>query len=112
MADSDRIQDILYAAVEEINRELPPEQQLEPSLNTVLFGAEGRLNSIALVTFVLLVEEKLRDSLDLPISLSDERAMSQRNSPFRSLRTLHAYITSFLQEREPTSSGSPDQSPE
>ena len=112
MTDSDRIQDILYAAVDEINRELPPEQQLERSLDTVLFGAQGRLDSLALVTFVLSVEEKVRDAFDLPVSLSDDRAMSQRNSPFRSLRTLHAYITSLLQEQEPTSSGSPRQGAE
>ncbi len=97
---TDDVQEILFKAVEEINLELQLEDRLTPAMDTILFGEGGRLDSIGLVTFVLLVEEKLQAKTSLPLSLSDDRAMSQRNSPFRSLRTLHAYITILLQESQ------------
>jgi acyl carrier protein len=98
MIDQDRIRDILFEAVKEANVELPPDSRLPLSIDTVLFGVDGRLDSIGLVSFVLSVEERLHDAFPYPLSLSDERAMSQRNSPFRSLRTLQTYVVALLEE--------------
>ena len=54
-------------------------------------GAGSPLDSLGLVSLLIEVEEGLRDA-GWEISLSDERAVSQRHSPFRTVQTLAAYI--------------------
>ena len=56
------------------------------------------MDSLGLVRLVMTVERQLEDDLGVPISLTDEKAMSQRNSPFRSVGALIAYVTAILDE--------------
>ena len=91
---------ILYAAIDDLNLQLPPEQQLEKSTATVLFGDGGRLDSLGLVTFIVAAEQKLTESAGISLTLADEKAMSRRNSPFRTVGTLAAYIGERLAEGE------------
>jgi acyl carrier protein len=63
--------------------------------DTALFGRGGWLDSMGLVTLVVEVEQVLAEQFGLPITLADDRAMSQRSSPFRTVGTLVAYILSY-----------------
>lgn len=69
--------------------------QLEVSATAPLFGPESPLDSLGLVALLLDIEEGL-DALGCPVLLSDERAMSQKRSPFRSVPALVEYIASLL----------------
>lgn len=60
--------------------------------DTALFGAAGLLDSMGLVTLVVEVEQHLADQFGWLVTLADDRAMSQRNSPFRSVGALADYI--------------------
>lgn len=64
--------------------------------DTVLLGEGGEVDSLGLVRLILTVERQLEDDLGVAISLTDEKAMSQRNSPFRSVGALIAYIATTL----------------
>lgn len=64
--------------------------------DTVLLGRGGAVDSMGLVRFVLLVERQLQDDFGAAVSLTDEKAMSQRNSPFRTIRTLAEYASGCL----------------
>jgi len=44
------------------------------------------------------LEERISDEFDKDITLADEKAMSQRNSPFRSVESLTNYISKLLEE--------------
>ena len=63
---------------------------------TALFGTNGILDSMGLVTLIVEVEQTLADRFDITITLADDRAMSQRSSPFRSVGTLADYILQNL----------------
>jgi len=63
---------------------------------TVLLGEGGAVDSLGLVRLVMTVERQVEDDFGVPLSLTDEKAMSQRNSPFRSVGALTAYIVSCL----------------
>lgn len=63
--------------------------------DTALFGSGGGLDSMGLVTLVVEVEQVLAERFGLQITLADDRAMSQRSSPFRTVGTLVAYILSY-----------------
>lgn len=96
MADKQAITNSIYAVIDETNGDLPPGQQLEKSPETILFGAKGRLDSMGLVNFIVGVEQRIEEDFQKPVSLTDEKAMSQRNSPFRTVGTLVDYIAELL----------------
>ena len=86
-------------SIEEINRQLENEHQLEKSTNTVLFGEDGKLDSLGLINLVVAVEQNIEDEFDVTITLADERAMSQETSPFRTVGSLADYIEMLLEEK-------------
>ncbi len=62
---------------------------------TTLFGKDGHLDSLGLVGFLIDVEESLQDE-GIRVTLSDDRAMSEKNSPFRDVQGLTAYISKLI----------------
>ena len=74
--------------------------QVPAQADTVLMGEGGALDSLGLVRLVMAVEQKIEDAVGVPVSLTDEKAMSQRNSPFRSVGALTEYATSLLAEAQ------------
>lgn len=98
MPENNDVAEMIFNAVDEINELLPPEQQLEKSADTVLFGGEGKLDSLGLVTFIVAVEQKITETFNASLTLADEKAMSMRNSPFRTIGTLSEYIQQRLTE--------------
>lgn len=63
---------------------------------TKLFGGDGVLNSLGLVSFIVEVEEALEDEFGISILLADEKAMSRRTSPFSRISYLVDYILEIL----------------
>jgi acyl carrier protein len=82
----------------QVVREVPgaPENVDE---NTRLFGSEGFLDSLKLVNVVLDTEQQINDSYNLAISLADDRSVSQKRSPFRSVASLADYILTVAAEQ-------------
>lgn len=68
------------------------------SLNTRLMGSNGVFDSMDLVNFIVELEEELEDNHDIEITLTDEKAMSRRTSPFLNPETLTAYILEKINE--------------
>ncbi len=101
MSDIERMTEAVFQAIDELNDILPPERQLQKSPDTVLYGSGGRLDSLELVNLIVAAEQNIEDEFGIPITLADERAMSQRNSPFRTVATLVAYIAALLKEASP-----------
>ncbi len=98
MTAKNKIIHALFAAIDELNEIRPSDQALEKSSETVLFGAGGQLDSIGLVTFLVSAERNIAEIVGHPVTIADERAMSQRNSPFRTIDSLAEYIVSLLAE--------------
>jgi len=97
MTNNKRITNVIFSAVEEVNGQLPRKQRLEKSIDTILFGKSGKLDSLALVNLIVAVEEKIQEEFGVTVTLADERAMSQTNSPFKSLGTLADYVALLLE---------------
>src|SRR5687768_11317033 len=93
----DVLTEILFPAVDEAKRTIPSAAALERAKESPLFG-DGGLDSMGLVRFIVLVEEKIQDLTDLEITLASDKAMSRRSSPFKSLGTLAEYIDECLAE--------------
>lgn len=89
---------IVVGAVKDLNEELLNHDLEEPTKETKLYGANGSLDSLALVSLISDIEQNVSDFFGREIVLADERAMSLRMSPFRSVGTIVKYIESLLEE--------------
>ena len=61
------------------------------SADTRLFGEGGVLDSMGLVTLVIAVEQAIEDKYDVSPGLADEKALSQKHSPYRTVSSLADY---------------------
>lgn len=92
-----QIVSIVYQAMAELNEEQEDDKKLKLTEDTILFGQGSQLDSIKLVNLVVAVEQLVTDEAGANITLTDEKAMSQFKSPFRTVRSLVDYIH-FLTE--------------
>jgi acyl carrier protein len=93
----ERIEHVVLGAIRQANLARTPNAQLHASADAVIFGAGSPLDSLGLVALLIDIEEAFAaDGMD--ISLSDSRAMSARQSPFRTVDSLVAHIESVLKE--------------
>lgn len=100
MVLKEQIKDAIFQAMKNINQQLPENKALIISLDTVLYGTKGKLDSLGLVSLILATEEEIEERFDTLISIADERAMSQVNSPFKTVATLVDYLDELLKDSE------------
>lgn len=89
--------DQLVSIITEIARDLAKSDDAKIEESTPLLGEEGVLDSVQLVTLVVEVEQAIDDQMEVSVSLADEKAMSQRNSPFRTVASLAAYAQAEIE---------------
>ncbi len=99
MADKEKILQVVFSAIDEINQNACKEDPLEKSTDMVLFGSSGKIDSLAFMTFIISVEEKIEKVFNLPIILTSEGALSQEDNPFETVGELVDYIDVCLRKR-------------
>jgi len=102
MADEDRVSKAVYAAVDDLNQQLPVGVQIEKSLDAPLYGTAGKLESLDFVTLIMEVEEKINAEFGTGITIADENLLSKEKSPFSTLGTLIEYLQELLKEKDAT----------
>jgi len=90
--------DIVYGVIDEINERSGGKKRLEKTLDYPLFGEAGNLDSMDLVNFIVDIEQGITRAFGTPVSLANERSLSQTRSPFRTLGTLVDYIVVLLND--------------
>ena len=98
MEDISKITKLVFDAVTTINDQVDEDLKLNLARDTVLFGEESKLDSIGLVNLIVTVEQNIEDEFDISLTLADEEAMSQEQSPFRSIGALIDYVTKLLKD--------------
>lgn len=63
-----------------------------------LLGPGSTLDSMALVTLIVDVEQRLAIEYDAVVTLASEAAMSRRQSPFRTVGAFADYIGELVKE--------------
>ena len=90
---------LLYEVVDEINERLTRDRRLTKSPDTILFGKGGNLDSLGLVNLITLTEQKVEDKFGITITLADERALSPKETRFKTIGTLVDYVCLLLEEK-------------
>jgi hypothetical protein len=89
----DAVLGVVLEALRTANLARDAEAQLQVSSEAPIFGPGSPLDSLGLVALLFDIEEGLA-ALGCSVLLSDERAMSQKRSPFRSVPALVDYVVS------------------
>ena len=63
-----------------------------------LIGSKSALDSMAFVMVTAGIEQWLAERHDLSITIVSEKAMSMRNSPFRTVEALADYVGELIRE--------------
>jgi acyl carrier protein len=88
---ADTIREIVLDAMRSANLGRAASAQPIVAADAPFFGPTSLLDSLGLVALLLDIEEALQ-ARGRDVVLSDERAMSQTRSPFRTVESLVAYI--------------------
>lgn len=64
--------------------------------DTALLGDDGLLDSLGLVNLLVDVEQALEDETGAALTIGDDRAVSARHSPFRTVGSLADYALDLL----------------
>ena len=83
---------LLYECIDSANRMLPTEAKLIKSADTVLLGEGGVLDSLALITFLVDLEEALHTKLGLECQLIEDDLLTDSQGPYHSISTLAKWI--------------------
>ena len=89
----EKISHLIADAIDEIDLDDDPG---DISMDTVLYGDDGLLDSIQLVNLIVAVEQRVEEEMGFSVAIADEKAISQRNSPFRTVGTLCDYISGIV----------------
>jgi acyl carrier protein len=98
MAQKEKIIEVIYAVIDEINETLPEDGKLKASPETILFGKNGSLDSLGIVSLITGIEQKIEEELGATINLANEKAMFSKDSPFETIGKLTNYIYLVLQK--------------
>ena len=65
---------------------------------TVLVGKDAVLDSLGVVSLIVEVEQRVEQNHGVSITLANDKAMSQRNSPFRTVAVLTDHLVAMVAE--------------
>ena len=92
----DKIFELVKTSLEELNEELDYGSLRNVTWETSIAGGESNIDSLSLVRLIVGLETKIEKTFNKQILLADEKAMSTRNSPFRSMGSLVDFIAERL----------------
>jgi len=98
MERKEQIQRIVCACLSDALEEFDAKPDI--SEETIIYGPESPLDSTAVVSLIVDIEMRLEEEMGFSISLTDESAMSQEKSPFRSVKNMVGYLWTRCQGEE------------
>jgi acyl carrier protein len=74
----------------------PPPDSI--TADTVLVGTDPVLDSMGVVQLIVEVEQRVEQNHGISVTLANDKAMSQKNSPFRTVGVLADHVVATAQE--------------
>jgi D-alanine--poly(phosphoribitol) ligase subunit 2 len=94
----ERLLQIITTVAGELNGNLESKIPLERGEQAPLYGPEGALTSLDLVSLIVGVEQAIEEEFGANITLADDKAFSLMKSPFRTIGTLAEYANSLIEK--------------
>jgi D-alanine--poly(phosphoribitol) ligase subunit 2 len=93
---NDDLLGLVYACVDDLNKQLPPEARLSRTAQTVLVGTGGVLDSLSLINFLVSVEEAVAARFGTEVPLLGDPQLGDESGPFHTLSSLAALLSHRL----------------
>jgi len=84
---------VVYESIADLNQQLPPGQRIEKSPATVLFGEDGKLDSLGLANLIVITEQRIEEFFGFAIGLTEDDPFSPSTGHFRTVQSLATYIS-------------------
>jgi hypothetical protein len=84
--------DCIKQGIEEINITREQKIPIEELDSIRIYGEGGVFDSMQLVNFLMVVEEKMSDQMGLAMTIVSEKAISRKVSPFSTVSALLEYL--------------------
>lgn len=90
--------EIVLASLREVFEQngMPPPDGIGE--DTVLVGSDPVLDSLGVVQLIVEVEQRVEQGHSISVTLANDKAMSQKNSPFRTVGVLADHVVATAQE--------------
>ena len=98
MIEKDKVTHAVLRAIDEFNDVQPEDGRIKKTMDVILFGPAAAIDSLQFLTLILAVERSIEETFGKSITLANERAMSQKQSPFRTTGSLTDYVFLLLKE--------------
>lgn len=98
MVERSQAVSIIYDALKEVLDQAgatPPAQLTE---DTVIVGKDAVLDSLGVVSLIVEVEQALDAKHNVAVTLASDKAMSAKNSPFRTVGVLADHVLATISE--------------
>jgi hypothetical protein len=90
--------DIVVASLQEVFVQSGMPALENVSEVTVLVGKDAVLDSLGVVSLIVEVEQRVEAEHSVSVTLANDKAMSQRNSPFRTVGVLTDHLVAMIAE--------------
>ena len=94
----EKVEKLVMASLTDILAEFESDPNVTPK--TRIYGGDSPLDSMAVVSMIVDLEGRLGEELNFHVSISDERAMSQKHSPFRDVDSMVKYLLILYEESQ------------
>ena len=96
MATDDQVIELIYRVIQDINADLPVDQQMPENPDTVLLGFGSPLDSLLLVRLLLSLERKIFTEFGAKPALMADVELLSEDGPLSTIGTLSGYLASLL----------------
>ena len=95
---------LIYSAVDQYNLFHPENQRLEKKTDTVLFSrtgftGSGTLDSIGLINFLVLVEEKIKHAFSDAFVLDIQKVLLDKEKQLKDVKSFSHYLATLISEK-------------
>ena len=94
----EKVTNLIIASLKDMKDDVQTLELGDLTVKTHLYGRTGILDSLALVRLLADIEGRISEEIGQEITIADDRAVSMRISPFRTVESLADYIERLLNE--------------
>lgn len=88
----DKIQTVVLGSLADLNQQLPEELKVPASVDVVIIGEEAAIDSLSLAGLLIDIEDKLKQNLQIKVSLLDEGLNSTFGFKFQTVKQMIDWI--------------------
>jgi hypothetical protein len=100
MPQDERIQEVIYAAIDDYNSTVPEDDRVEKSPDTILFHKSGKLDSVGYINLSVAVEARIQSDLGSAVTLFAQYPDYPGKEPLKTVASLTEFIAWLISKEE------------